>query len=99
MASYNYLISKQELNAYQQGYQPEVQASKQVSEASVCPFILLLLLQEWASLNLDKNVKDYNDLISNTNYYSDKGANESQQASSNPNIDYSKEAQLIIILI
>ena len=26
VASYNYLISKQELKAYQQGYQPEVQA-------------------------------------------------------------------------
>ena len=25
-ASYNYLISKQELKAYQQGYQPEIQA-------------------------------------------------------------------------
>ena len=27
VASYNYLISKQELKAYQQGYQPEVQAN------------------------------------------------------------------------
>ena len=89
-------------NSYKQDQdssEVKLQASKQVSEASVCLFILLLLLQEWASLNLDKNVKDYNDLISNTNYYSDIGANESQQASSNPNIDYSKEAQLIIILI
>ena len=52
-----------------------------------------------SNLNLDKNVKDYNDLISNINYYSDIGANESQQASSNPNIDYSKEAQLIILIL
>ena len=36
MASYNYLISKQELKAYQQGHQPEVQASAIVKHQQAC---------------------------------------------------------------
>ena len=31
--------------------------------------------------------------------YSDLGASKSQQASSNPNINYSEEAQLIILIL
>ena len=35
-ASYNYLISKQKLKAYQQGYQPEVQANAIVKHRQAC---------------------------------------------------------------
>ena len=44
MASYNYLISKQELKAYQQGYQPEVQAkATEDSDKDILPSFTWLL--------------------------------------------------------
>ena len=47
-----------------------------------------------ASLNLNKDVIDYYDLIQNTSYYSNTGANKGQLASSNPTIDYGEEVRV-----